>query len=116
MGPISGIGDSFFWGILRVIAAGIGISIASTGSPLGAIVFLAPEEGITDPRDRAHQGSLNGGDGAVIEGWVFTVLFFHGGYQPHDEVVDMHGGIEPSGMADQGLNTTQSVSCTPCYQ
>lgn len=40
MGPISGIGDSFFWGILRVIAAGIGISIANTGSILGAIVFL----------------------------------------------------------------------------
>lgn len=40
MGPISGIGDSFFWGILRVIAAGIGISLASTGSPLGAVVFL----------------------------------------------------------------------------
>ncbi len=40
MGPISGIGDSLFWGILRVIAAGIGISLASTGSPLGAIVFL----------------------------------------------------------------------------
>lgn len=40
MGPLSGIGDSFFWGILRVIAAGIGISLASTGSPLGAIVFL----------------------------------------------------------------------------
>lgn len=40
MGPISGIGDSFFWGILRVIAAGIGISLASTGSPMGAIVFL----------------------------------------------------------------------------
>lgn len=40
MGPISGIGDSFFWGILRVIAAGIGISIANTGSFLGVIVFL----------------------------------------------------------------------------
>lgn len=40
MGPISGIGDSFFWGILRVIAAGIGISLATTGSPMGAIVFL----------------------------------------------------------------------------
>ncbi|MHC5522975.1 PTS system mannose/fructose/sorbose family transporter subunit IID [Ligilactobacillus saerimneri] len=40
MGPLSGIGDSFFWGILRVVAAGIGISLASTGSPLGAIVFL----------------------------------------------------------------------------
>lgn len=40
LGPISGIGDSFFWGILRVIAAGIGISLAPAGSPLGAIVFL----------------------------------------------------------------------------
>jgi PTS system mannose-specific IID component len=40
MGPLSGIGDSFFWGILRVIAAGIGISIASSGSVMGAIVFL----------------------------------------------------------------------------
>ena len=35
--PLSGIGDSFFWGILRVIAAGIGISLASTGSPLGRL-------------------------------------------------------------------------------
>ncbi|MBY6811488.1 UNVERIFIED_ORG: PTS mannnose transporter subunit IID [Clostridium botulinum] len=40
MGPLSGIGDSFFWGILRVVAAGIGISLASSGSALGAIVFL----------------------------------------------------------------------------
>lgn len=40
MGPLSGIGDAFFWGILRVIAAGIGISIASTGSAIGAVVFL----------------------------------------------------------------------------
>lgn len=40
MGPLSGIGDSFFWGIVRVIAASIGISLASNGSPLGAIVFL----------------------------------------------------------------------------
>lgn len=40
MGPLSGIGDSFFWGILRVIAAGIGISIANTGSAMGAVLFL----------------------------------------------------------------------------
>ena len=40
MGPISGIGDPFFWGILRVIAAGIGLSLASTGSVMGAILFL----------------------------------------------------------------------------
>lgn len=40
MGPLSGIGDSIFWGILRVIAAGIGISLAQKGSLLGPIVFL----------------------------------------------------------------------------
>lgn len=40
MGPLSGIGDSFFWGILRMVAAGIGISQDSAGSPLGTIVFL----------------------------------------------------------------------------
>ncbi|MDR0921002.1 MAG: PTS system mannose/fructose/sorbose family transporter subunit IID [Lactobacillales bacterium] len=40
MGPLSGIGDSLLWGIIRVIAAGIGISIASTGSVMGAIVFI----------------------------------------------------------------------------
>ncbi|KRN28802.1 PTS system transporter [Lactobacillus selangorensis] len=40
MGPLSGIGDSIFWGVLRVIAAGIGISLASQGSVLGPILFL----------------------------------------------------------------------------
>lgn len=40
MGPLSGIGDAIFWGVLRVIAAAVGISIASTGSVLGPILFL----------------------------------------------------------------------------
>jgi PTS system mannose-specific IID component len=40
MGPMSGIGDALFWGILRVIAAGIGINIGMTGSPMGAILFF----------------------------------------------------------------------------
>ncbi|WP_366249320.1 PTS system mannose/fructose/sorbose family transporter subunit IID [Terribacillus aidingensis] len=40
MGPLAGIGDSFFWGTFRVIAAGIGISLASQGNILGAILFL----------------------------------------------------------------------------
>lgn len=40
MGPLSGIGDSFFWGTFRVIAAGIGIGIATNGSPLGALVYF----------------------------------------------------------------------------
>ena len=40
MGPMSGIGDAIFWGVLRVIAAGIGINLAMSGSPLGALMFL----------------------------------------------------------------------------
>lgn len=40
MGPLAGIGDSFFWGTLRVIATGIGTSLALTGSILGPILFL----------------------------------------------------------------------------
>ncbi len=40
MGPVAGIGDSFFWGTFRVIAAGVGCSLAAQGSILGAILFL----------------------------------------------------------------------------
>ena len=40
MGPFAGIGDSIFWGSLRIISLGIGISLAMSGSILGAIVHL----------------------------------------------------------------------------
>lgn len=40
MGPLAGIGDSFFWGTFRIIAAAIGISLAQQGSPFGFILFL----------------------------------------------------------------------------
>lgn len=40
MGPLSGIGDSVFWGTLRLIAAGIGIPLAMQGNILGPILFL----------------------------------------------------------------------------
>ncbi|CUX50883.1 Mannose permease IID component [Clostridium sp. C105KSO15] len=40
MGPIAGIGDSFFWGTFRIIAAGVGCGLASKGSLLGAVLFL----------------------------------------------------------------------------
>ncbi|MFL0252796.1 PTS system mannose/fructose/sorbose family transporter subunit IID [Clostridium neuense] len=40
MGPIAGIGDSFVWGTLKIIAAGVGISLASQGNILGPILFL----------------------------------------------------------------------------
>lgn len=40
MGPLAGIGDSFFFGTLRILAIGIGTSFAATGNPMGAILFL----------------------------------------------------------------------------
>lgn len=40
MGPLSGIGDAFFWGTLRVIATGIGCTLALKGNILGVILFL----------------------------------------------------------------------------
>lgn len=39
MGPLSGIGDLFYWGTFRVVAAGIGIGLAATGNPLGPIIY-----------------------------------------------------------------------------
>lgn len=40
MGPMSGIGDTLFWGILRVVAAGIAISFGLQGNFLAPIMFL----------------------------------------------------------------------------
>lgn len=40
MGPIAGIGDSFFWGTLKIIAAGVGVSLAAQGNLLGPILFF----------------------------------------------------------------------------
>lgn len=40
MGPLSGIGDSIMLGTLRVLAVGIGTSLAVQGNILGPILFL----------------------------------------------------------------------------
>ncbi|MXV16447.1 PTS system mannose/fructose/sorbose family transporter subunit IID [Hufsiella ginkgonis] len=40
MGPLAGVFDSFFWGTLKVISAGVGTSLALKGSLLGPILFL----------------------------------------------------------------------------
>lgn len=40
MGPFAGIGDSIFWGSLRIISLGVGISLASQGSILGLLLHL----------------------------------------------------------------------------
>lgn len=40
MGPLSGIGDSIFLMTLRVLAAGVGVSMAQMGNPFAPLVFL----------------------------------------------------------------------------
>lgn len=40
MGPMSGIGDAIFWGVVRVVAAGIALSMVGNGSILAPIMFL----------------------------------------------------------------------------
>ena len=40
MGPLAGIGDSFFWGTFRLIACGVGATMAAEGNILGVILYL----------------------------------------------------------------------------
>lgn len=40
MGPLAGVFDSLFWGTFKVIAAGVGTSLAIKGNVLGPILFL----------------------------------------------------------------------------
>lgn len=47
MGPLAGIGDSLLFSVVRVIAAGIGISFALQGSVLGPILFFLIYNGCT---------------------------------------------------------------------
>lgn len=40
MGPLSGVGDAFFWGTLRILATSVGTGLALQGNILGPILFL----------------------------------------------------------------------------
>ncbi|WPC41158.1 PTS system mannose/fructose/sorbose family transporter subunit IID [Clostridium sp. JS66] len=40
MGPLSGVGDSFFQGTIRILAFGLGINLAQKGSILGPILAI----------------------------------------------------------------------------
>ncbi|MDT2730405.1 PTS system mannose/fructose/sorbose family transporter subunit IID [Enterococcus gallinarum] len=40
MGPLAGIGDSFFWGTFRVIGVGIGAPLAIQGNILGPLLYF----------------------------------------------------------------------------
>ena len=40
MGPLAAIGDSIFWGSLRIVSAGVGIGLALTGNFLGVLIYI----------------------------------------------------------------------------
>jgi mannose/fructose/N-acetylgalactosamine-specific phosphotransferase system component IID len=40
MGPMTALGDTVFWGTLRIIAAGVGSQLCLQGNPLGPVMFL----------------------------------------------------------------------------
>ena len=40
MGPMSAIGDTFFWGCFRVVSASVGATLCMEGNVLGPIVFV----------------------------------------------------------------------------
>lgn len=40
MGPLAGIGDSFFWGTFRVVGAGVGAPLAVAGNFLGPLLYF----------------------------------------------------------------------------
>ncbi len=40
MGPLAPIGDTFFWGCFRIVAASIGATLALKGSIMGPILFV----------------------------------------------------------------------------
>lgn len=41
MGPLSGMGDTFYQGVIRVIAFGIGVSLAQQGSLIGPVIAMS---------------------------------------------------------------------------
>lgn len=40
MGPLSGIGDAFFWGIFRILACALAVGFAQEGNPIAPFVLL----------------------------------------------------------------------------
>lgn len=40
MGPLSGIGDTFFWGIFRILACSLAVGFAAQGNPIAPFILL----------------------------------------------------------------------------
>ena len=40
MGPLSGIGDTFFWGIFRILACSLAVGFAKQGNPIAPFILL----------------------------------------------------------------------------
>ena len=79
MGPLAGIGDSFFWGTFRVIGAGIAAPLAVAGNFIGPLLYflinVIPSEVVRRfgfkvlTREVAHSDSdFRGWNSAEIDG------------------------------------------------
>lgn len=84
MGPLAGIGDSFFFNCYRVIVAGICISLADGGNILGPIMFV-----------------LLYGIGTMYFRWLMMKLGFQSGSQLIDKAFE--SGIIPMLMNCAGI-------------
>lgn len=60
MGPLAGLGDSFFWGTLRLIATGVGTSLAMQGNILGPILFQYSAHSVSLSSNRLGISLRNG--------------------------------------------------------
>ncbi|MBQ6560387.1 MAG: PTS system mannose/fructose/sorbose family transporter subunit IID [Erysipelotrichaceae bacterium] len=40
MGPLSGVGDAFFWGIIKLLASGLALGFAQDGNPIAPFILL----------------------------------------------------------------------------
>ena len=75
MGPLAPIGDTFFWGCFRIVAASVGATLALKGNLLGPVLFAS---GNQDPlaacsshktADIICQSIHRTGKRAVLESW-----------------------------------------------
>lgn len=105
MGPLAGIGDSLLFSVVRVIAAGIGISFALQGSILGPILFFLIYNGCT----MALRFSL-GYVGFIIGSSFITNMYQNGTLKILTKCAGILGLIMVGAMTASTVKFTTAIS------
>ena len=105
MGPLAGIGDSLLFSVVRVIAAGIGISFALQGSILGPILFFLIYNGCT----MALRFSL-GYDGFISGSSFITNMYQNGTLKILTKCAGILGLIMVGAMTASTVKFTTAIS------